>query len=273
MTYKIFITLFLVLSVLSSCSRGKDAGFLLSGFTQAQNKAERLAFIKKVSTPVNHVLVYVNPENSAVNEIIDSLLLNGYSCKIAEPQLLDGLQSKNQTFYTNGSEYHLLLTDTLWDINAVELLAKKGGVIMLPAKPENVGNIELNNFKRVNFGGGGVLIGSKPHRQLMKLGVEPQLITGDINGLAWEQREFNGIDLFLITNTSDFQVNFDASFGTLAGAPELWDPETGKPFVVEPYYQERGSVKFKVSLKPGQLQIYVFGTRFDRDEMKVYTLQ
>ncbi|WP_080055104.1 glycosyl hydrolase [Spirosoma aerolatum] len=70
--------------------------------------------------------------------------------------------------------------------------------------------------------------------------------------------QHNGLDFYLIRNTTNSWVSKDCFFRQSAQTPELWNPVTGEVSAISAYQQETNRIKIPVSLPPYGAYFVVF---------------
>ncbi|MFB6317742.1 hypothetical protein [Saccharicrinis sp. FJH54] len=264
--------LLMIAMVLTACSHGKSSDALQNAFAEDGNADLCLQRISDLAEPVYDVAVLLDTAMQPSKVYLDSLYLNGYAFHEISSVDLAKAGVGEQTITIDKQVYHLLYANAVSDFTTYKKIVSDGGVIAYDVPDSPVKDLPLNDFRTIKFGGGGIVNDVQPNKVLEMMKVEPQFkYPADLN-LEWNQYNYNGIDLFVVRNLSDEEVTFRGRFGTLAGAPEMWDPETKQQFAIEDYWQVRGAVTFDIKQEPGQTLIYVFGTNANRDKMKEYKL-
>ncbi|MFC0875824.1 hypothetical protein ACE01N_04480 [Saccharicrinis sp. FJH2] len=272
MIRKNYLFLFFAVVIFSACRHGKNSNELQNAFAANGSVDVCLQRMSDISKPVYDVAVLVDTAMAPSKVYLDSLYMNGYAYREISSVDLAKAKVSNQTIKIDSQVYHLLYANAVSDFATYKRIVKDGGVISYDVPDSPIENLPLNDFRTIKFGGGGIVSGEQPNKVLGMMKVEPQFkYPADLN-LEWNQYHYKGIDFFVVTNHSDDDIEFKGTFGTLAGAPEMWDPVTKQQYAVDDYWQVKGAVTFDIKEKPGQTLIYVFGTNADRDKMKEYKL-
>lgn len=272
MSPKNYLFLFLAAVIFSACHHGKNSNELQNAFATKGSVDLCLQRMSDISEPVFDVAVLVDTAMTHSKVYLDSLYLNGFAYQEISSVDLANAEVSNQTIKIDSQVYHLLYANTVSDFTTYKRIVKDGGVISYDVPDSPIEDLPLNDFRTIKFGGGGIVSGEQPNKVLDMMKVEPQFKYPADLKLEWNQFRYNGIDFFVVINHSDEEVEFKGTFGTLAGAPEMWDPATKQQYAVDDYWQVRGAVTFDIKQKSGQTLIYVFGTNADRDKMKEYKL-
>ena len=268
--YNLVLLFFLIL--VSACHRGKNSDELQQAFASKGSVDICLQKMSDISEPVYDVAVLVDTAISPAKVYLDSLYLNGFAYQEIGSDDLAKAEVRNQTIKVDDQTYRLLYANAVSDFTTYKKIVNDGGVIAYDVPYSPIKDLPLNDVRTIKFGGGGIISGEQPNKVLDMMKVGSQFKYPLDLDLEWNQYRYNGIDFFVVRNLSDEAVEFKGSFGTLAGAPEMWDPVTKQQYAVEDYLQVKGAVTFDIKQGPDQTLIYVFGTNADRDKMKEYRL-
>lgn len=259
------------LLLLMACKHDNKSELLQEPFKNAADLDARISLIHNLAQPVYNV-AFLGKSTDYDSSSIDSLIKNGHAYRFFDSISAEEITPKKQEVIIDGLGYFLLVVNALEDAKRFNYLTKKGSVILYSGQKGQNALLNEDASRKIRFGNGGLAMNTEPHGVLNMMQADPQFIYPHGLSVKWKQYRFGRIDIFVVENTSNVEQQFEAGFGTLAGAPELWNPTNGQMFAVDSYYQLKGTIRFKLSLEPKQTLFYVFGTNTDRDNMETYRL-
>ncbi|WP_339812379.1 glycosyl hydrolase [uncultured Imperialibacter sp.] len=208
---------------------------------------------------------------------------DGYDYEIINKEILLGqLTVENDKLVLPGvGSYHALYIGGA-EASSYEVLEKLAelaskGAIVLGEKPvrtaglskDNEIEIKLTDFSdkvwaqpgtNVRSEEGKIYSGILPIEALKQLNVPPDFSypENENSSLDYIHYRKDGLDFYLVRNTTDQWVNSTCRFRQENKSPEIWDPTTGEIAAVRTFEEEGGQVSLPLSLPPHGAQLVCF---------------
>lgn len=169
----------------------------------------------------------------------------------------------------NGYKYDSYNKDALWSSTAdsAHQLLSPGGLkyklLILPEKSKlNPAKIEYSDSTKsilLKLKQEGVILPNIPYKysNFMEFGIEPDVILP--TNVAWEHRKTDSLDIYFLSNQSNEELNFEASFRVNGMKAEIWDAVNRKVIPVQAI-QEKNRTKIQLKLKKDESFFLVFST-------------
>jgi hypothetical protein len=240
----------------------------------------RLQYISQIGANVAAVGLYRNDLAHGADEMLPAPKLNqalldaGYNYDHINADSLLHSEVRNRTLVTaGGAAYRALVFPPLDSIDArlamkLQNFAQAGLPIFFAGRVPSHSNSLSEGARatervRVTMRS----IGSFPNVQLandvagvvtkLKQAAEPN-IRFHTSALSFIQKRIGGMNVFFLRNASDAAQRMQAEFEA-QGAPELWDPWTGRAEAIAGYRRNGDWVEIKLDLQPFSSVLIVFG--------------